>query len=50
MRVVFDGNVFISAFVIPGSRGEYAFTLGRRRRFELCTSVAILTENAARLK
>jgi predicted nucleic acid-binding protein len=30
MRVVFDTNVFISAFVIPGSQGERAFTLARQ--------------------
>jgi uncharacterized protein len=50
MRVVFDTNVFISAFVIPGSRGEHALTLARWGRFELCTSVAILTEAAGRLR
>lgn len=50
MRVVFDTNVFVSAFVIPGSQGEHAFTLARHRRFELCTSVAILTETAGRLR
>ncbi len=50
MRVVFDTNVFISAFVIPGSQGERAFFLARERRFELCTSVAILTETAGRLR
>ena len=50
MRVAFDTNVFISAFVIPGSQGEQAFTLARNGRFELCTSVAILTETAGRLR
>ena len=50
MRVVFDTNVFVSAFVIPGSQGEHAFTLARQARFELCTSVAILTETAGRLR
>ena len=34
MRVVFDSNVFISAFVIPGSQGERAFLLARRKRFD----------------
>ena len=46
MRVVFDTNVFISAFLIPGSQGERAFLLARRKRFSLYTSVAILTEIA----
>ena len=48
MRVVFDTNVFISAFVIPASQGERACLLAQQRRFELCTSVAILTEALAR--
>lgn len=50
MRVVFDSTVFISAFVIPGSQGERAFLLARRKRFVLCTSIAILTETAGRLR
>ena len=50
MRVVFDSNVFISAFVIPGSHGERAFLLAQEHRFELHTSVAILTEPAGVLR
>lgn len=50
MKVVFDTNIFISAFVIPGSQGERAFHLARQRRFELYTSVAILTETANKLR
>jgi uncharacterized protein len=50
MRVVFDTNVFVSAFVIPGSQGERAFLLARNRRFDLHTSVAILTETARVLR
>ena len=50
MRVVFDSNVFISAFVIPGSQGERAFLLALRKRFVLHTSIAILTETAGRLR
>ena len=50
MRVVFDTNIFISAFVVPGSQGERAFLLARQRRFDLCTSVPILTETAGRLR
>ena len=50
MRVVFDTNVFVSAFVIPGSQGERAFLLARSRRFDLHTSVAILTEIARVLR
>src|SRR5581483_3400476 len=50
MRVVFDTNVFISAFLIPGSQGERAFLLARRKRFSLYTSVAVLTETAQKLR
>ena len=50
MRVVFDTNIYISAFIIQGSQGEQAFLLARRRRFELYTSVAILTETARTLR
>ena len=50
MRVVFDSNVYISAFVIPGSQGERAFLLAQANRFELHTSVAILTETAGVLR
>jgi len=50
MRVVFDTNVYVSAFVVPGSQGERAFTLAREDRVELYTSVAILTETAGRLR
>jgi len=50
MRVLFDTNIFISAFIVPGSQGERAFLFARRRRFALCTSVAILTETAEKLR
>lgn len=50
MRVVFDSNVFVSAFVVPGSQGERAFLLAQANRFELHTSVAILTETAGVLR
>jgi putative PIN family toxin of toxin-antitoxin system len=46
VRVVFDTNIFISAFVIPGGRAEEAFRRAVHNRFELVTSVAILTETA----
>jgi putative PIN family toxin of toxin-antitoxin system len=50
MKVVFDTNVFISAFIIPGSQGDRAFYLAREKKFELYTSVAILTETASKLR
>jgi|SRR5215813_11339566 len=50
MRVVFDTNIFISAFLIPGSQGERAFLLAQRKKVSLFTSVAILTETAQKLR
>jgi len=50
MKVVFDTNIFISAFVVPASQGERAFLLARHRRFDLYTSVAILTVTARKLR
>lgn len=50
MRVVFDTNVFISAFAIPGGRAEEAYLAAVAGRFELFTSVAILTETANTLR
>ncbi len=50
MKVVFDTNIFISAFVIPGSKAEEAYLLALRRDFTLYSSVAILTETAQKLR
>jgi len=50
MKVVFDTNVYISAFVISASQGERALILARRRMFDLFTSVPILTETANKLR
>ncbi len=50
MKVVFDTNIFISAFVVPGSQGERAILLARQRRFDFYTSVPILTETANKLR
>lgn len=50
MRVVFDTNIFISAFVIPGGKAEDAYLHAVRGVFELFTSVAILTETAKKLR
>jgi uncharacterized protein len=50
MKVVFDTNIFISAFVVRGSLGEQAFLLAQRKRFDLYTSVSILTETAQKLR
>ena len=44
MRVVFDTNIFISAFAIPGGNAEEAYLQAIRTDFQLFTSVPILTE------
>lgn len=49
MKVVFDTNIYISAFVIPGGNAEKAYLHAIEGDFELCTSVAILTELARKL-
>jgi uncharacterized protein len=50
VRVVFDTNVYISAFVIPGSLSDDAYRRARDGEIELFTSVAILTELASKLR
>ena len=50
MQVVFDTNIFISAFVTPGGSAEKAYLEAVRGTFELFTSVAILTETANTLR
>jgi putative PIN family toxin of toxin-antitoxin system len=49
LKVVFDTNIYISAFVIPGGNAEKAYIHAIDGDFELCTSVAILTELARKL-
>ena len=50
MKVVFDTNIFISAFVIPGGKAEAAYFHALRKDFTLYSSVAILTETAQKLR
>jgi putative PIN family toxin of toxin-antitoxin system len=50
LRVVFDTNIFISAFVIPGSKAEEAYLHSLIGDFILCSSVAILGETAQKLR
>lgn len=50
MRVVFDTNIYVSAFVIPGGNAEKAYLRAIHGHFELFTSVAILTELARKLE
>jgi len=49
LKIVFDTNIYISAFVIPGGNAEKAYIHAIDGDFELCTSVAILTELARKL-
>ncbi len=49
MRIVFDTNVYVSAFVIPGSRSDLAFRLALRGAFELVVSREIITELRGKL-
>jgi len=39
MKVVFDTNLFVSAFLVPGSQGEQALLLAHRRKVDLYSSV-----------
>jgi len=50
LKVVFDTNIFISAFVIPGSKAEEAYLHTMKGNFNLFSSVAILTEMAQKLR
>ena len=50
MRVVFDTNIFVSAFAFPGGRAEEAFFLVLEGRITLCSSTAILAETAEILR
>jgi putative PIN family toxin of toxin-antitoxin system len=50
LKVVFDTNVYISAYAIPGSQAEEAYLSAFEGKIELFTSVAILTETAGKLR
>jgi putative PIN family toxin of toxin-antitoxin system len=50
VRVVFDTNIYISAFAIPGGHAEDAYLGAIQGRFKLFTSVPILTETATVLQ
>lgn len=50
LKVVFDTNVYISAFTSPGSKAEDAYLLAIRGKVELYTSVSILSELAGKLR
>jgi uncharacterized protein len=44
LRLVFDTNVYVSAFVVPGSKSDLALRLALRGAFEPVVSEAILRE------
>lgn len=50
MKVVFDTNIFISAFAIPGGKAEEVYLLGLTGKYTLYSSVPILTETAQKLR
>jgi uncharacterized protein len=50
LKVVFDTNIFISAFVIPGGKAEEVYLHALKGEFDLYSSVAILTETAQKLR
>jgi uncharacterized protein len=50
VRVVFDTNVYVSAFAIPGGNAEDAYLHATQGTFELVTSIFILTETAGILR
>jgi putative PIN family toxin of toxin-antitoxin system len=50
MRIVFDTNIYISAFITPGGRGEATYLKAVKGELELVTSVPILTELAGKLR
>jgi len=50
LKVVFDTNIFISAFAIPGGKAEQAFLQALKGAFTLYTSISILTETSQILR
>ena len=50
LKVVFDTNVFISAFVIPGGKAEEVYLHALKGDFPLYSSIAILHETAQKLR
>lgn len=50
LRAVYDTNIFISAFLLPGSEADKAYRLAIRGSVELYSSPAIITEVAGKLR
>lgn len=49
-KVVFDTNVYISAFLTKNGRAEEAYLQAVKGKFQLYTSVPIITEMASKLR
>lgn len=49
-RVVYDTNIYVSAFITPGGRGEAAWRRAIDEEIRLFTSLPILTELARILR
>lgn len=47
-KVVFDTNIYISAFAIPGGRAEEAYLQAVKKKFILYSSIAILADGRNR--
>jgi putative PIN family toxin of toxin-antitoxin system len=50
LKVVFDTNVYISAFITKGGQAELAYLSAVEKSVELYTSIPILTELARKLR
>ncbi len=50
IRAVFDTNVFISAFLFPQGTPAEIYLLAIRKKFQLCSSPAIMAEVANKLR
>lgn len=50
LKVVFDSNVYIGAFVISGSKSEEVFLLAFQGKFQLFTSPTIVSKTANKLR
>lgn len=50
LKVVFDSNVYISAYVISSSKSEEALNLAKKGKIVLFVSPSILTEVAGKLR
>ena len=48
-KVVFDTNIYISAFIKPDGQGEAAYQKALEGRIQLYSSIPILTETARKL-